>query len=334
MNSVTARRAIVTTGLLLPASCWPLRVLAQAATKPKQVAIVYNNVPLADLAGPGRSDRDARAFVSAMRELGWIEGRNVTISFFSAEGRFDRLPALLSRVAKSGADVIVAYGRAAFEARSATDTVPILALLPDVDSSALVGSPHRPGNVTAITTDVGPLMPKRLELLRAIAPRVSRVAILTSEGRGAAEAVEVEASARTLGVTLAWIKVEEVARMDAGLARALDEKADAILVDDTQANFAQRRVIAEFALQHRLPTVSAYQEFADVGGLMAYDANPDESVRLMVTYVDKILKGTKPADLPVVRPTVFDLAVNARTVRALGLAIPQSLQLRITRTIE
>jgi putative ABC transport system substrate-binding protein len=241
-STAQTRRSIVTTAVCLAAFGWPLPAFAQTVTRPKQVAIVYNSVPLCELTGPEPSDPDARAFVRAMRNLGWIEGSNVTIRFLSAEGRFERLPGLLAQVARSGADA--------------------------------------------------------------------------------------------LGLTVAWIKVEALEQMEAGLAQVLDEKADAILVDDTQITFARRRTIAEFALQHRLPTISAYQEFVEAGALLAYDANAGEITRLAASYVDKILKGTKPSDLPVVRPTVFDLAVNARTVRAPGLAIPPSLQLRITRVIE
>ena len=231
--------------------------------------------------------------------------------------------------------MIVAYGAAAFAARNVTNTVPILAIAPDARLGVVVGGLKRPGgNITAITTDVVALMPKRLELLKAIAPRVAKVVILTSEGRAAAAVAEIEASAGTLGLTVAWIKVEALEQMEAGLAQVLDEKADAILVDDTQITFARRRTIAEFALQHRLPTISAYQEFVEAGGLLAYDANAGEITRLAASYVDKILKGTKPSDLPVVRPAVFDLVVNARTARALGLAIPPALQLRITRIVE
>ena len=333
MTLATPPRRVVLGVIASVCAPWPLAGRAEA--KPKQVAIVYNSIPLAELSGAEPSDRDARAFVGAMRALGWVEGRNVHLRFFSAEGRFERLPALLAQIAKSGVDVIVAIGKAAIEAESATDTIPIVAVLPDAGSATLMGtSGRRSSNITAITADADALMPKRLELLRSIAPRVSKVAILTSEGRSDTGAVEVEASARTIGVTLVWIRVDEVARMDASLAQALDEKVEAILVDDTRPNFVQRRTIAEFALQHRLPTVSAYPELAEVGGLMAYDANADETTRLLATYVDKILKGTKPADLPVVRPAVFDLVVNAATVRALGLSIPPSLQLRITRVIE
>jgi len=199
-------------------------------------------------------------------------------------------------------------------------------------SVVAVGGPKRlGGNVTAITSEVGATIPKRLELLKTIAPRVAKVAILTIEGR---DVVDIEASARTLGLTLAWINVEEPAGIDAGLARALDERADAILVDSTGPTFARRRTIAGFALQHRLPTISSDHEFVEAGGLLAYDVSASEITRLAASYVDKILKGTKPSDLPVVRPAVFDLVVNARTARALGLAIPPALQLRITRIVE
>jgi putative ABC transport system substrate-binding protein len=329
------RRAIMAMAACLPASSWPLRALAQAPSKPKQVVVVYNNLRLAELAGPEPAHPDARAIVRALRDLGWIVGRNVAIRFLSAEGRFERLPSLLAQVVKSGTDVIVVYGGAADVAKEATDTIPIVAVVPDTESKRFTFGPEQPlRNVTAVTTDHGALMPKRLELLKAIAPQSANIAILTNEERAGFEAVEIEAAARTLGLTLAWIKVAGPDDLEAKLMHTLEQKVDAIAVDDTQVNFARRRTIAEFALQHRLPTITAFHEFVEAGCLLAYQSNTEEQGRRIAGYVDKILKGAMPADLPVIRPTVLDLTVNTATAKALGLVIPPAFRLLITRTIE
>jgi putative ABC transport system substrate-binding protein len=323
----------------LPASCWPLRALAQAPSKPKQVVVVYNNIRLAELAGPEPAFPEARAIVHSLHDLGWIEGRNVAIRFLSAEGRFERLPSLLAQVVKSGTDVIVASGGAAVVAKETTDTIPIVAVTTDAGSKEFTLSPEQPRrNVTAVTRDVGTLDQKRLELLKAIAPHIAKIALLTFEmpaGWERAEVtIEIEAAARTLGLKLAWIQVAGLDDLEAKLAQALAQKVDAIAVDDTQVNVARRRTIAEFALQHRLPTTSPYREFVEAGCLMAYEANTEDQGRRIASYVDKILKGARPTDLPVNRPTVFDLTVNTTTAKALGLVIPPALRLLITRTIE
>jgi len=146
--------------------------------------------------------------------------------------------------------------------------------------------------------------------------------------------VEIEAAARTLGLTLVWIQVAGPGDLEAKLMQAVEQNADAIGVDATWVNIAQRRTIAEFALQHRLPTASNFFQFVEAGGLMAYTPNLEDLRRRIAAYVDKILKGAKPSDLPVNRPTVFDLTVNTTTAKALGLVIPAALQMLITRTVE
>jgi len=330
------RRAIVSRAACLPALCWPLRALAQAPPKPKQVVIVYNTGRRAELAGPEPANPQAQAMMRALRDLGWIDGRNVAIHFLSAEGHFEQLPFLLAQAVKSGPDVIVAYGDGAIEAKNATDTIPIVAVVVDPASAI---RPVRPGrNVTTVTTDFGTLNPKRLELFKALAPHSAKIAILTIElppGWERAEpVVEIEAAARTLGLTLVWIQVAGPGDLEAKLMQAVEQNADAIGVDATWVNIAQRRTIAEFALQHRLPTASNFFQFVEAGGLMAYTPNLEDLRRRIAAYVDKILKGAKPSDLPVNRPTVFDLTVNTTTAKALGLVIPPALQMLITRTVE
>ena len=331
------RRAIVSLAACLPASYWPLCALAQAPSKLKQVLVVYNNTPLAELAGSEPAYSGARAIVHALRDLGWIDGRSVAIRFLSAEGQLERLPSLLAQAVKSGTDVIVTSAGATYEAMKATDTIPIVAVLPD---AASLVSPLPPGrNVTSVTTDVGTLNTKRLELLKAIAPHSAKIALLTPElpagWERAAVVVEFAAAARALGLTLAWLQVARPDDLEAKLMQAVEQKVDAIGVDGTsQVNWVRRRTIAEFALQHRLPTASTFSQFVEAGGLMAYEANPEDLGRRIAAYVDKILKGARPADLPVNRPTVFDLTVNITTAKALGLVIPPDLQLLITRTIE
>jgi putative ABC transport system substrate-binding protein len=327
----------------LPASCWALRALAQAPSKPKQVVVVYLNTQLTELTGPQPAYPGARAIVYALRDLGWIDGRNVAIRFLSAEGQLERLPSLLAQVVKGGADVIVASGGlaggAAYVAKEATDAIPIVAVVPDAVSKSFTFSQAQPRrNTTVVTTDVGSFNPKRLELLRAIAPHSAKIAILTSKlpagWEGAEPVVEIEAAARTLGVTLAWIQVAALDDLAGKLVQAVEQKVDAIWVDDGPVNWTRRGTIAQFALQHRLPTTSAWHQFVEAGCLMAYESNIEEQGLRVAAYVDKILRGARPADLPVNRPTVFDLTVNTTTAKALGLVIPPALQLLITRTIE
>jgi putative ABC transport system substrate-binding protein len=323
----------------LPASCWPLSALAQAPSKPKQVVFVFNNLRLADLAGPEPADPVARAIVHALRELGWIDGRNVALHFLSAEGQFDRLPSLLAQAISSGTDVIVASGAAAYGAKNATDSIPIVAVVGEADSKEFTFGPGQPRrNVTAVTSTVGAVSSKRLELLKAIAPQSTTVAALTSVLPPGFESsqpvVEFKAAARTLGLTLVTIQVAGLDDLEAKLMQAMEQKVDAMVVDGTLVNFARRRTIAEFALQHRVPTISTFYQFVDAGGLLAYYPNVEEQGRRIAAYVDKILKGARPADLPVNRATVFDLTVNTTTAKALGLVITPALQLLITRTIE
>jgi putative ABC transport system substrate-binding protein len=331
-----ARRAIVSMTACLPASCWPLRALAQAPSKAKkQVVSAYLSTPLAELAGPEPAYPGARAVVHALRDLGWVDGGNVAIRFMSAEGQSERLPSLVAQAVKSAPDVIVANGAAADVAKNATDTIPIVAVVQD---AASVVSPLQPGrNVTVVTTDAG-LNPKRLELLKAIAPQIAKIAVLTEKlpagWEGSEPVVEIEAAARTLGLTLVILQVAGPDDLVVKLMQAVEQKVDAIGVDNTVVNFARRRTIAEFALQRRLPTASNFSQFVEAGGLMAYGPNSEDLGRRIAAYVDKILKGAKPADLPVNRPTVFDLTVNTTTAKALGLVIPSDLQLLITRTIE
>jgi putative ABC transport system substrate-binding protein len=329
------RRAIVLMAAWLPASCWPLRALAQAPAKPKQVVFVYNTVLLADLAGPEPANSGARALVHTLHDLGWVDGRNVAIRFLSAEGQSRRLPPLLTQAVKSGPDVIVAFSDGAVAAKNATDTVPIVAVVPDAASWI---NPMQPGpNVAMVTTDLG-LNPKRIELLKAIAPRIAKIAILTpalpAGWERAEPIVEIEAAAHALGVTLVLVQVAGPDDLETKLLQTVELKADAIGVDDSWVNIARRRTIAEFALQHRLPTASNFGQFVEAGGLMAYTPNFEDLGRRIAAYVDKILKGAKPADLPVNRPTVFDLTVNTTTAKALDLVIPPALQILITRTVE
>jgi putative ABC transport system substrate-binding protein len=327
------RRAIVSTAVCLPVSCSPLCALAQVPAKLKQVVLISNTSRLVDLAGPGPANPVAHAIVHALHDLGWIDGRNVAIRFLSAEGQPERLPSLVAQAVKSGPDVIVASGYGAVEAKNATDTIPIVALL--AYPASLV-SPMRPGrNVATVTTDVG-LNPKRLELLKAIAPHIEEIAILTSllPTPRADRVVELEAAASTLGLTLAWIQIAGLEDLEAKLMQALEQKVDALGLDDSWVNVLRARTIAAFALEHRLPTGSNFSQFVEAGGLMAYASNGEDQGRRIAAYVDKILKGAKPADLPVNQPTVFDLTVNTTTAKALGLVIPPAVQLLITRTVE
>ncbi len=325
-----SRRAFigsVATGLLTA----PAAAQAQQAGKVYRVGLISSATPLSESAGPEPANPAARAFLQGLRALGYVEGQNLILERRSAEGRPERFGDLVAELVRLKMDVIVTYtDPLAQAAKAVTTTVPIvMASSSDPVGAGLARSLARPGgNVTGLTIQVGPeIEAKRLELLRAMLPGVSRVAYLASKGDKEWESPwgkSVRTAARALGMTLvlAEFTPHEYAEAFARISRA---RAEALFVSRTSVAYADRAVIVDFATRTRLPSTFVFRESVELGGLMCYGPNLADLSRRAATYVDKILKGAKPGDLPVEQPTTFELVINLKAAKALGLTIPQSL---------
>jgi putative tryptophan/tyrosine transport system substrate-binding protein len=279
------------------------------------------------------------SFRQGLRELGYVEGRNVTIEARWSEGFTDRLPALAVELVGLRVDIIVASGTQAVRAaKQATATIPIvMAVSSYPDKIGLVESLARPGgNVTGLS-NLGPeLSGKKLELLREIAPKVSRVAVLHNPASPVEPLAirELLAAAPAAGMTIQPVEVRSPDDFPAAFAAVASSRADALLALGNPVNFQGRQLIVDVAARNRLPSIFDERLFVEAGGLMSYAPSFIDLFRRAATYVDRILKGAKPADLPVEQPTVFELVINVRTAKALGLTIPQSLLLRADQLIQ
>src|SRR5262245_1636273 len=315
---------VLTIGLAIA----PLSAEAQQAGKVPRVGYLIAG----SHSDPGRL-RLLEAFRQGLRELGYVEGQNIAIESRWAEGADDRLPTLAADLVRSKVDVIVAQsGAATRAAQQATRTIPIvMSLANDAVGSGLVASlAHPGGNVTGLTIMAPDLVGKQLQLLTEVVPKVSRVALLTNPANPASAPFlrEAEAAARALGVRLQTLEARNSQVIDNAFAAMTRERAGALLILPDQIFLSQRSQIAELATKRRLPSIYGQGEYAEAGGLMAYSANFPDLVRRAATFVDKILKGAKPADLPVAQPTKFELVINLKTAKALGLTIPPSLLMR------
>jgi putative ABC transport system substrate-binding protein len=278
-----------------------------------------------------------RAFEQRLRELGYEEGRNVVFEYRDAEGRPERLPALASELVRLNVDaIVVATDPATHAAKEATKTIPILIAGVNYDPVALkyVASLARPGgNVTGVFFLFRELTAKRLELFRELLPAVGRVAVLT-DSFTTDQLRTVETGNRSLGLKLQSLSLRSPPDFEDSVRIAVRSNAEALFVLESPLIYRARREIAELALKQRLPTSFAFREYVDAGGLFSYGVSFPEMFRRIAEYVDKILKGAKPTDLPVEQPTSFELVINLKTAKALGLTIPQSLLLRADQVIE
>jgi putative ABC transport system substrate-binding protein len=279
------------------------------------------------------------AFVRGMSDLGYIQGRNLVIESRSADGRVDRLPALAGELAQLKVDAIVTAGTVTTRAvQKATDTIPVvMGGSADPIGNGLVKSLSHPGgNITGLSTLRTDTSPKLLEMLRSVVPGLSRVAVLVNPGNASHPLVvtSVRSAAQGTGLTIAPVEARAAPDIEKAFLSASREKPGAIIVMRDGVFLEQRREIAELAMKHRLSTISDNREYVDAGALMSYGPRLDDQFRLAAGYVDRILKGAKPGDLPVQQPTKIELVVNLRTAKALGLAIPQTLLLRADEVIE
>ena len=281
-------------------------------------------------------------FRQALGELGYVEGRNIVIEYRSADGRVERFPALAAELVRLNVDLIIVFSTpSALAARQATATIPIVApTMQDPVRDGLVASLARPGgNVTGLTFLGSELVAKRLALLKEAIPGTSRVAILRHP-RGLAEATaqemvkEAEAAARRLGVQLQLVPAEAPKELASAFASMARWRADALIPLPSPMLFAERQQIVDLAAKHRLPAMYIGREFVDLGGLMSYGPSQFDLIRRGATYVDKILRGEKPADLPVEQPNRYELLINLKTAKALRLTIPPPLLLQADQVIE
>jgi putative ABC transport system substrate-binding protein len=309
--------------LVLGAVAAPLAAEAQAPAKVPRIGFLWSLSPT-DL------PHLREAFRQRLRELGYVEGQTIAIEYRFAEGRPERLPALAAELVRLKVDVIVTGPPPAPEAaKQATSTIPIVfAVTGDPVAEGLVASLARPGgNITGLATMSPEVVGKQLELLKEVAPKISRVAVLQNPSNNAHPAVlrQSDGAARTLGLRLHILQARTPPEIEAAFAAMRSQRAGGILVLRDPLFFAQRTQIVALAAKSRLPAVYGNREHAEAGGLMAYGANAPLMFRRAATYVDKILKGAKPADLPVEQPTKFELVVNLKTARALGLTVPRSV---------
>ena len=266
----------------------------------------------------------------SLREFGWIEGKNFAFEDRSADDDRDRLPVLAAELVRLDVDVIVGLGTLApLAAKRATSTIPIvMAAAGDPVGSGLVASLARPdGNVTGTSLMAPDLGGKRLELVKDLLPEARRVAVLWNAGNpySALAFKETERAARTLEIEAQSLEVRAPADFDGALDAAASQHAEALITVEDPLTIDQRTKIAEFAVRNQLPTIAGLRMFADAGGLLSYGANVSDTFRKSVGYVGKILKGAKPSDLPVEQPTRFEVVINLKTAKALGLAIPSTL---------
>jgi putative tryptophan/tyrosine transport system substrate-binding protein len=278
------------------------------------------------------------AFRQGLRELGYVEGKNVVIEWRSAEGKLDRLPALATELVHLKVDVIVTTGPTATRpAREATSTIPIV-MAQDIDpvATGFVASLARPGgNITGLSSLAPQISGKQLELLKEIVPKLTRVAVLwaSSNPANAQMLREMEDAAGTLGIKVQSLDILGPKDVQVAFRTASKASAEAVLVLQNGVAAAHRKELAEFAVKSRLPAVYPRLEFVADGGLMSYGASFADMDRRAATYVDKILKGAKPADLPVAQPTKFELVINLKAAKQIGLTIPPNVLARADRVI-
>jgi putative ABC transport system substrate-binding protein len=313
------------------ASAWPLTARAQQPVKLHRIVFFT--------AGAQFQPKNLAIFTDGLKALGWTEGRTIEFESRYADNNLDRLPDLAAGLLRLDVDVIVAFGTLApLAAKQATSDIPIvMANAGDPLGSGLVASLARPGgNVTGMSLMAPDLGGKRLELLKEVIPQLSRVAVIWNAANPYSAVVfnETQVAGPKLGIEVQSLEVRGTGDIDDALSSAVRKRVDALVVVEDPLTFAHLKQTASFCIDSRLPGIYGLREFADAGGLMAYGASQEDLFRRTVGFVDKILKGAKPADLPVQQPTKFEFIINLKSARALGLEIPPMLLARADEVIE
>jgi putative ABC transport system substrate-binding protein len=311
------------------AAAWPLAARAQQ-TKLPTIGFLIAGTPASHGAW-------FAALVQRLRELGWIEGRTVAIEYRWAGARSEHFAEIAAEFVRLKVDVILTGGNAAAAAKQATSVVPIVFVLGDPVGIGLIASLARPGgNITGLSNQAPDLAGKKVELLREVLPSLRRLAIMANVDYHFAvlEMGEIQAAAGTLGIDVADFEIRRAEDIAPAFEEALKGRADALYVVGDALTATNRVRINTFALAARLPTMHGFREFVEAGGLMSYGPNFPDLFRRAADYVDKILRGAKPGDIPVEQPTRFDLIINLTTAKALGLTIPQTLLVAADEVIE
>jgi putative ABC transport system substrate-binding protein len=328
--SVIRRREFIT--LLGGAAAWPLAVGAQQAA-----------MPVIGFLGGGSPDAFAHvvnAFRQGLYETGFAEGQNVTIEYRWAEGQYDRLPALVADLIRQKSAVIVATGGdvGVRAAKKAATAIPIVFTSgSDPVAAGFVSSLNRPGgNVTGVSLFVSVLEGKKLELLRELVPMAAVIGFLVNPNnpRADVDTADMQAAARALGKLLLILKADGEHDFDAVFTNLAQQRVDALVVHTEPFFLSRRDHLVELAARYSIPTIYGLREFAAAGGLISYGTKLSDSYRQVGIYTGKILKGEKPADLPVVQPTKFEFVINLKAAKALGLTVPTSLLVRADEVIE
>ena len=278
-------------------------------------------------------------FMQGMRDLGYVEGKNLSIEWRFGDDQYDRMPGLAAELVRLKVDVIVAQGTAGISAaQKATTTIPIVmtSVTAPVASGFVKSLAHPGGNITGLSNLSEDIVAKHLEILVKMVPKLSRVAILVNPANPNHTIILkiVQAAAQKISVKLLPVESRTPKEIDAAFSAMTKEKAGGVIVAADAVLQQQHSQISELAVKHRLPSISVRAEYPEAGGLMSYGQNQAEAFRHVATYVGKILKGAKPGDLPVEQPTKFELVINGRTAKALGLKIPQSLLISADKVIE
>jgi putative ABC transport system substrate-binding protein len=311
------------------AVAWPLPLRAQqAARRPRLGVLIYST--------PER-DSNTQSFLGGLRELGYVDGQSIDIEYRYADGKPERLPELAAELVRLKPDVLFSLGGDVTPSVSkATKTIPIVyAMSADPVQLGLAASLTRPGgNATGVTFLSDELAAKRLELLKEVAPRVSRVGFFWNPAHADNELAGAKQSAAAIGVDLQLIEIRDLGDLDGAFSAATQAGVDAVYVVSSRHTVANLSRIVDFATKNRLPLAGGWGAWAQAGGLVSYGPNVGEMVHHAASYVDKVLKGGQPGELPVQQPTRFELLINLKTAKALGLTIPESLLLRADKVIE
>jgi putative ABC transport system substrate-binding protein len=307
----------------------PLAALAQQVGRVPRVGFLAN--------GFATASPSVDAFRKGLRDFGYVEGENIALEIRWAEGRFERMPELALELVRWKPDLLVAVVPQGLQAvRAATKSIPVVVIACDPAESVVVNIARPSGNITGVTCMASDLTPKRLQLLKEVAPKIHRVAVLYNsfDPNKAEEVRQMHDVARALGLGLLPVEVGEVGAIESALASATRARADALLVLNDPLLYQARRSIVELAAKHRLPATYAFKEYVEAGGLMSYGTMQNDLFRRAASHVNKVLKGAKPADLPVEQAMLFELVINLKTARALGLQISSTFLTRTDIVIE